>query len=34
MMSTPGLLSAFRRTALVLALVTGTMPAFAQESTN
>lgn len=34
MMSTPGLLSAFRRTALVLALVTGTMPAFAQESAN
>ncbi|MER9295445.1 flagellar basal body P-ring formation chaperone FlgA [Mesorhizobium sp. M0621] len=34
MMSTPGLLSAFRRTALVLALVTGGMPAFAQESTN
>ncbi|MER9135848.1 flagellar basal body P-ring formation chaperone FlgA [Mesorhizobium sp. M0830] len=34
MMSTPGLLSAFRRTALVLALVAGGMPAFAQESTN
>ncbi|WP_292656028.1 flagellar basal body P-ring formation chaperone FlgA, partial [Mesorhizobium sp.] len=34
MMSTPGLLSAFRRTALILALVTGTMPAFAQESAN
>ncbi|MER9350316.1 flagellar basal body P-ring formation chaperone FlgA [Mesorhizobium sp. M0239] len=34
MMSTPGLLSAFRRTALVLALVTGGLPAFAQESAN
>ncbi|MER8750886.1 flagellar basal body P-ring formation chaperone FlgA [Mesorhizobium sp. M1050] len=33
-MSTPGLPSAFRRTALVLALATGSMPAFAQESTN
>ncbi|MER9106535.1 flagellar basal body P-ring formation chaperone FlgA [Mesorhizobium sp. M0848] len=34
MTSTPGLLSAFRRTALVFALVTGGMPAFAQESAN
>ena len=34
MMSTPGRLPAFRRTALVLALVAGGMPAFAQESTS
>ena len=34
MMPTPGRLSAFRRTALVLALVAGGMPAFAQESTS
>ncbi|MER8630734.1 flagellar basal body P-ring formation chaperone FlgA [Mesorhizobium opportunistum] len=33
-MAMPISCSAFRRTALVLALVTGGMPAFAQESTN
>lgn len=34
MMATPISCSAFRRTALVLALVAGAMPAFAQESAN
>ncbi|WP_091577772.1 flagellar basal body P-ring formation chaperone FlgA [Mesorhizobium qingshengii] len=34
MMATPISCSAFRRTALVLALVAGAMPAFAQESDN